>query len=122
MKKEALSRELQKLYDQVGTPERTDHKVNYQKLRRVVNKLQVVSKSCIASIVFRFLTRVDEINVTELYTCMNLEQSVVSNALTILRATGWVIARRSGKRIYYRVDRREIIRINAALKQFNKKP
>lgn len=56
----------------------------------------------------QILTRLEdqgEQTVTQLFTHFNLEQSVASQQLGILRRAGLVSIRRCGKNIYYSVDR-----------------
>jgi len=45
-----------------------------------------------------------EINITDLYTKLNLEQSVCSQMTAILRKQGIVKTRRDGKWIWYSID------------------
>jgi DNA-binding transcriptional ArsR family regulator len=54
--------------------------------------------------ILRLLHDNGEMNVTDIYSRMNLEQTVVSQHLSILRKAGFVIARREGKQIYYTVN------------------
>lgn len=54
----------------------------------------------------------DELTVTDIYVKLRLEQSVASQHLAILRKAGVVATERSGKFIYYRLDRDEMKRIN----------
>lgn len=42
-----------------------------------------------------------KLNVTEIYESLNLEQSVVSHHLGILRDKGIVVAKREGKNVFY---------------------
>jgi len=45
-----------------------------------------------------------EINVTEIYMRLNLEQTVVSQHLSVLRKAGFVTTRREGKQVFYTVN------------------
>jgi ArsR family transcriptional regulator, virulence genes transcriptional regulator len=58
----------------------------------------------------------NEMNVTEIYVKLRIEQSVASQHLAILRNEGFVTARRDGKIIYYSVNHDEIKRCIAACK------
>lgn len=53
----------------------------------------------------------NEMHVTEIYVKLRIEQSVASQHLAILRAEGFVNARRDGKIIYYSVNHDEIKRV-----------
>lgn len=57
-----------------------------------------------------------EINVTEIYVRLNLEQTVVSQHLSILRKAGFVNTRREGKQVYYTVnyEKLELVHHNVA--------
>lgn len=48
--------------------------------------------------------RCEQINVTDLYLQLRLEQSIASQQLSILRKTGLVKTKRQGKHVYYSVD------------------
>jgi len=58
----------------------------------------------------------NEMNVTEIYVKLRIEQSVASQHLAILRNEGFVNARRDGKIIYYSVNHDEIKRCVEACK------
>jgi DNA-binding transcriptional ArsR family regulator len=53
-----------------------------------------------------------EIAVTDLYTTMNLQQSVASQHLGILRRADIVITRRDSKRIFYSINYDRIKQLN----------
>jgi DNA-binding transcriptional ArsR family regulator len=57
-----------------------------------------------------------EINVTDIYVRLNLEQTVVSQHLSILRKAGFVNTRREGKQVYYTVnyEKLELVHNNVA--------
>lgn len=46
----------------------------------------------------------EEINVTDIYIRLNLEQTVVSQHLSILRKAGFVKTRRESKQVFYTVN------------------
>jgi DNA-binding transcriptional ArsR family regulator len=58
----------------------------------------------------------NEMNVTEIYVRLRIEQSVASQHLAILRNENFVTARRDGKTIYYSVNHDEIKRCIEACK------
>lgn len=57
-----------------------------------------------------------EINVTEIYVRLKLEQTVVSQHLSILRKAGFVNTRREGKQINYSInyEKLELVHNNVA--------
>ena len=57
-----------------------------------------------------------EVNVTDIYLGLNLEQTVVSQHLSILRKAGFVNTRREGKQVFYTVnyDKIELVQNNIA--------
>jgi DNA-binding transcriptional ArsR family regulator len=52
-----------------------------------------------------------EIKVTDIYTRLKLEQSVVSQHLAIMRRAGLVTTRRDGKCIYYTINKKRIMQV-----------
>lgn len=54
--------------------------------------------------IIKFIHENGEVNVTDIYIKLNLEQTVVSQHLSILRKAGFVHARREGKQIFYTVN------------------
>lgn len=54
--------------------------------------------------IIRLIHKHGEVNVTEIYVQLNLEQTVVSQHLSILRKAGFVNTRREGKQINYSVN------------------
>ena len=69
----------------------------------------------------RILEFIDEsgtINVNKIYSSLNLEQSITSQHLRILRAAGLVETERRGKFIYYSIDYDKVTRATAAVRDF----
>lgn len=54
--------------------------------------------------ILEFIDQNDMINVNRIYSALNLEQSITSQHLRILRAAGLVETERRGKFIHYRVQ------------------
>lgn len=54
--------------------------------------------------ILEFIDRNDKINVNKIYNTLNLEQSITSQHLRILRLAGLVKTHRDGKFIYYSID------------------
>lgn len=59
----------------------------------------------------------NEMNVTEIYVKLRIEQSVASQHLAVLRNENFVKARREGKIIYYSINHDEIKRCINACRQ-----
>lgn len=55
-----------------------------------------------------------ELNVTDLCTRLRLPQPTVSHHLALLRTSGLVKNRRSGKQVYYSVDKTRFVKARAA--------
>ncbi|MBC8046340.1 MAG: helix-turn-helix transcriptional regulator [Fimbriimonadaceae bacterium] len=51
-----------------------------------------------------YIDKNKEVHVTKIFSALNLEQSVVSQHLKVLRNSGYVIAKRQGKLIYYSLN------------------
>lgn len=66
--------------------------------------------------IISFIHERGETNVTEIYVRLNLEQTVVSQHLSILRKAGFVNTRREGKQIFYSVnhEKLELVHNNVA--------
>lgn len=60
------------------------------------------------------------VNVHSIYTNLNLDQSIASQQLNILRASNLVKTTREGKFIYYTLNYENIQRINNLIEQFKK--
>ena len=54
--------------------------------------------------ILEFIDQNDEINVNKIYNTLNLEQSITSQHLRILRLAGLVNTTREGKFIHYSID------------------
>ena len=65
--------------------------------------------------VVELLEDVDEMNVTEIYVQLRMEQSIVSQHLAILLHAKILKTRREGKFIYYRLNRKRIKSISTLL-------
>lgn len=57
-------------------------------------------------------------NVTEMVNEFEMEQSVVSQQLAILRSAGVVDTKRQGKQIFYSVNTKRVSEIDNLIKQF----
>lgn len=68
--------------------------------------------------ILKFIDQNDKINVNKIYNTLNLEQSITSQHLRILRLAGLVITHRDGKFIYYSLDYDKIKQSVAAINRF----
>ena len=66
-----------------------------------------------------FIDRNKIVNVNKIYNSLNLEQSIASQHLNILRSSKLVTTRREGKFIYYSVNYEMIIKINNLIYKYN---
>jgi len=65
-----------------------------------------------------FIDQYECINVNKIYHSLNLEQSITSQHLKILRSAGLVSTRREGKFIHYQVDYNTLIRAVGRIHDF----
>lgn len=65
-----------------------------------------------------FIDQYECINVNKIYHSLNLEQSITSQHLKILRSAGLVSTRREGKFIHYQVDYNTVIRAVGRIHDF----
>jgi DNA-binding transcriptional ArsR family regulator len=61
------------------------------------------------------------ISVSELYERLNLQQSVASQHLAILRREGFVLTKRAGKNIYYSVNYERLMEAESLCRQLTRK-
>lgn len=87
-----------------------DVKKASQVIRAINNKLRLQIISLITD---------KELNVTEIYVRLRIEQEVASQQLHILRQFGVLIARRDGKFIYYSVNNEKLNNLLGIVKQLN---
>ncbi len=70
--------------------------------------------------ILEFIDRNKTINVNKIYNTMNLEQSITSQHLRILRVTGIVETKRNGKFIHYSIDYSKLANVLKAINAFLK--
>jgi DNA-binding transcriptional ArsR family regulator len=95
---------------------RKDIELDYTELRKAVLVLRAVNHK-LRQQVLELLEENDRMTVTDLYIKLRLEQSVASQHLAILRRAGVVATERSGKFIYYRVDKERIAHISRLVEE-----
>ena len=84
--------------------------LDYSELRKGVLVLRSVNHKLRQAII-DLLEDTDRMSVTDLFIRLRLEQSVASQHLAILRKSGVVITERSGKFIYYSLNRERLRQI-----------
>ena len=89
--------------------------LDYANLRRAVLVLRAVNHK-LRQRVIDLLEENDTMTVTDIYIKLRLEQSVASQHLAILRRAGVVVTARSGKFIYYSLDRDRLSQISKLVK------
>lgn len=68
--------------------------------------------------ILEFIDRNKEINVNKIYSTLDLEQSITSQHLRILRSAGLVETERNGKFIYYSLRYGKLINTKEAVERF----
>ncbi len=68
--------------------------------------------------ILNFIDENGEINVNQIYNTLNLEQSITSQHLRILRLAGLVLTRRKGKFVQYSVNYAKLEQTNKAVLAF----
>lgn len=71
--------------------------------------------------ILEFIDRNATINVNKIYNTLNLEQSITSQHLRIMRHAGILNAEKDGKFVYYTIDYEIIARAEVAINNFLKK-
>ena len=66
--------------------------------------------------ILEFIDQNDQINVNKIYNTLNLEQSITSQHLRILRNAGIVETKRDGKFIYYSIN---YVKVGDTIKAIN---
>jgi DNA-binding transcriptional ArsR family regulator len=69
--------------------------------------------------VIRLLHQNSEMNVTNLYTTLSIEQSVASQHLAILRKPGIVTTRKDGKNVFYSVNQERLHELHIISQKLN---
>lgn len=68
--------------------------------------------------ILEFIDRQGAINVNKIYNTLNIEQSITSQHLKILKMAGVVHAEKNGKFVTYEIDYEVIKRADKAVKRF----
>ena len=65
-----------------------------------------------------FISKNEPVNVSVIYKKLNLEQSVTSSHLSILRKDGFLLTSRDGKKIYYTVNNERIEKVLNSIRSY----
>jgi len=84
--------------------------INIERLEEVAAKLRAIAHPMRIAIM-ELLETEGELNVTELYETLNIEQATASHHLNILKTRNVLGSRRAGKKTYYSIRPDSIIRI-----------
>ena len=68
--------------------------------------------------ILEFIDQKGETNVNKIYHELQIEQSITSQHLKILRLAGVVIGRREGKKVYYKINYPVVERAGRAVDRF----
>lgn len=68
--------------------------------------------------ILEFIDKHQEINVNKIYNTLNIEQSITSQHLKVLRMAGIVDTDRDGKFVHYSIDYARLIKTVKALNNF----
>jgi len=66
------------------------------------------------------LARTDQLNVSQIMDAIELPQASTSQHLAILRRVKLIAARRSGKIVFYKIDRDQLERVSEVIKDLGK--
>lgn len=91
--------------------------INQEKLHDSIELLRALAHPLRIQLL-AFIDQHDSINVNKIYSALELEQSITSQHLKILRAVGLVTTEREGKLIHYKVDYPKVIRAVEQIKVF----
>ena len=88
-----------------------------------IKQAAMVMRALVHPLRLQILTYIDKsgsINVNKIYRALDLEQSITSQHLRILRDAELVITTREGKFIYYTVNHKKIDHVNKKVSKFFK--
>lgn len=91
-------------------------KINYAESKKAAYAFRAINHGLRASIL-RLLDEQKRLGVTEIYHRLNLEQSVASQHLAILRRAGIVKTEREGKTINYSINKPRLTQMERIIKE-----
>ncbi|HMQ47089.1 MAG TPA: metalloregulator ArsR/SmtB family transcription factor [Saprospiraceae bacterium] len=99
---------------------KTSVSINQSRLHKSSELLRAIAHPLRMKIL-EFIDQNQSINVNKIYNTLNLEQSITSQHLRILRAADLVNTERDGKYIHYSVNYDRVAEANDAVRSFLKK-
>jgi len=103
----------------LNTDNGAEIRVDYNHLRKTVLVIRSVNHKLRQQMI-KLLEEYPQLTVTEIYIKMRLEQSIASQHLAILRRSGVVITKRSGKFIYYSLNQDRLNDIGRLIRELAK--
>ena len=91
--------------------------IDVKELKSASNVLRAITHPLRMKIL-DFISKNEPVNVSVIYKKLNLEQSVTSSHLSILRKDGFLITSRDGKKIYYSVNNERIDQVLNSIKSY----
>ena len=91
--------------------------IDVKELKSASNVLRAITHPLRMKIL-DFISKNEPVNVSVIYKKLNLEQSVTSSHLSILRKDGFLITSRDGKKIYYSVNNQRIDHVLNSIKSY----
>jgi DNA-binding transcriptional ArsR family regulator len=92
--------------------------IDYTVLRKTVLTLRALEHDMRLTII-EMLSKKDLLTVSEIFAKLNVEQSVASQHLAVLRRAGIVKTKRDGKFVNYAINKERIDEINKLIKELN---
>ena len=96
---------------------KTEVSIHNEKLHSSAETLRALAHPLRLKIL-EFIDENDSINVNKIYNTLNLEQSITSQHLRILRLAGLVLTKRDGKFIHYSINYDKVTRSVKAIEAF----
>jgi ArsR family transcriptional regulator len=93
--------------------------INTEKIENFSEVLLAVSHHLRLKIL-KLIHEKKEVNVNVIYKALEIEQSITSSHLRMLRGVNAVIARRDGKKIYYSVNYSTLVALHKGIDLFDK--
>ena len=91
--------------------------IDVKELKSASNVLRAITHP-LRMRILDFISKNEPVNVSVIYKKLNLEQSVTSSHLAILRKDGFLLTSRDGKKIYYKVNNERIEQVLSSIKSY----
>ncbi|MFA8300700.1 MAG: ArsR/SmtB family transcription factor [Hyphomicrobiales bacterium] len=93
--------------------------LNIEKLQLAAERLRAMAHPMRIAIL-ELLSKADELNVTDIYTSLSIEQATASHHLNVLRNKGILESRRDGKKIYYSLSTKSLSEVLSCINKCGK--